>query len=129
MNIQGAQGAGLLSSQDTSSQAGPSRQEILSVPVSSGTTSACLGAGSSLQTDLGLLSITASDLLSESEKQLCRGMGLAPNHSLKIQVDITTQIMRGNIAKKSDAFSLFPVEPTKTDKVYDVLVKKGIAPL
>ncbi|KAL0407193.1 UNVERIFIED_CONTAM: Transcriptional adapter ADA2b [Sesamum latifolium] len=107
---------------------GPSRQETPSVPVSSGTTSACLGAGSSLQTDFGLLSISAADLLSESEKQLCRDMGLAPNCYLKIQEDLTTQIMRGNITKKSDAYSLFQLEPTKIDKVYDVLVTKGIAP-
>ncbi|KAL0328718.1 UNVERIFIED_CONTAM: Transcriptional adapter ADA2b [Sesamum calycinum] len=85
--------------------------------------------GSSLQTDFGLLSISAADLLSESEKQLCRDMGLAPNRYLKIQEELTTQIMRGNITKKSDAYSLFQLEPTKIDKVYDVLVKKGIAPL
>ncbi|KAL0321060.1 UNVERIFIED_CONTAM: Transcriptional adapter ADA2b [Sesamum radiatum] len=124
----GAQGAGLGSSQETNSQAGPSRQETPSGPVSSGTTFACLGAGSSLQTDFGLLSISAADLLSESEKQLCRDMGLAPNCYLKIQEDLTTQIMRGNITKKSDAYSLFQLEPTKIDKVYDVLVAKGIAP-
>ncbi|KAL0310786.1 UNVERIFIED_CONTAM: Transcriptional adapter ADA2b [Sesamum angustifolium] len=95
----------------------PSRQETPSVPVSSGTTSACLKP-------------SAADLLSESEKQLCRDMGLAPNRYLKIQEELMTQIMRGNIiTKKSDAYSLFQLEPTKIDKVYDVLVKKGIAPL
>ncbi|KAK4434844.1 Transcriptional adapter ADA2b [Sesamum alatum] len=62
------------------------------------------------------------------EKQLCHEMGLAPNLYLKIQQDMTIEIMRGNITKKSDAYSMFQVEPTKIDKVYNVLVKKGIAP-
>ncbi|KAL0300896.1 UNVERIFIED_CONTAM: Transcriptional adapter ADA2b [Sesamum radiatum] len=111
MNIQGAQGAGFRSSQNTNSQAGPSRQETPSVPVSS---------------------VVEANLLMHlcrQEKQLCRDMGLAPNRYLKIQEELTTQIMRGNITKKSDAYSLFQLEPTKIDKVYDVLVKKGIAPL
>ena len=40
---------------------------------------------------------------------------------------MTTQIFSGNITKKSDAYSLFQIEPTKVDRVYDMLVKKGIA--
>ncbi|KAL0300895.1 UNVERIFIED_CONTAM: Transcriptional adapter ADA2b [Sesamum radiatum] len=113
-----------------SSQAGPSSQESLSVPVSSdsfGTYSTTTSAGqANSSTDLDFVTISAATLLSESEKQLCREIRLAPQHYLKMQEDMTTQIMIGNISKKSDAHSLFQIEPAKIDKVYDMLVKKGI---
>ena len=40
---------------------------------------------------------------------------------------LSMEIMKGNISKKSDAHNLFKVEPSKVDRVYDMLVKKGIA--
>ncbi|KAL0407194.1 UNVERIFIED_CONTAM: Transcriptional adapter ADA2b [Sesamum latifolium] len=111
-------------------KAGPSSQESLSVPVSSdsfGTYSTTTSAGqANSSTDLDFVTTSAANLLSESEKQLCREIRLAPQHYLKMQEDMTTQIMIGNITKKSDAHSLFQIEAAKIDKVYDMLVKKGI---
>ncbi|KAG8365342.1 hypothetical protein BUALT_Bualt18G0094700 [Buddleja alternifolia] len=114
------------------SQAGPSSQESLSIPLSSdsfGTYSTTTSAGqanSSSHTDLDFVSISGANLLSESEKQLCREIRLSPTHYLKMQEDMTTQVMSGNITKKSDAHSFFHIEPTKVDRVYDMLLKKGI---
>ncbi|KAG5561065.1 hypothetical protein RHGRI_004172 [Rhododendron griersonianum] len=73
-------------------------------------------------------STSAMELLSESEKQLCREIRLPPTDYLKMQELMTIQIMSGYIAKKSDAYSFFnKVEPSKVDRVYDMLVKKGLA--
>lgn len=63
------------------------------------------------------------------EKLLCREMRLSPHDYLKIQEDMTTQILCGNINKKSDAHNLFQMEPVKIDRVYDMLLKKGIVQL
>ncbi|KAK6133189.1 hypothetical protein DH2020_033079 [Rehmannia glutinosa] len=115
-----------------SSQAGASRQESPSVPVSSdsfGTYSTTTSTGqANSSTDLDSVLVSAADLLAESEKQLCREMRLTPQQYLKIQGDMATQIMAGIITKKSDVHSFFPIEPTKIDRIYDMLVKKGIAP-
>ncbi|KAH6795872.1 hypothetical protein C2S51_036858 [Perilla frutescens var. frutescens] len=117
------------------SQAGPSSQEslTLSVPVSSdsfGTYSTTASAGqANSSTDLDFVPVSGANLLSESEKQLCRDIRLSPQHYLKIQEDMTTQILCGNITRKSDAHSLFQIEPTKIDKVFDMLMKKGIVQL
>lgn len=40
---------------------------------------------------------------------------------------LSVEIFKGNVSKKSDAHNLFKVEPGKVDRVYDMLVKKGIA--
>ncbi|KAK4484998.1 hypothetical protein RD792_007605 [Penstemon davidsonii] len=115
-----------------SSQAGPSSQESLSVPVSSdsfGTYSNTTSAGqanSSSQTDFDFVSMSGANLLSESELQLCREIRLAPSHYLKMQEEMATQIFIGNITKKSDAHPFFQIEPTKIDRVYDMVLKKGI---
>ncbi|KAL6542949.1 hypothetical protein OROHE_010469 [Orobanche hederae] len=111
-------------------QAAPSSQESLSIPLSSdsfGTYSTMTSAGqANSSTDSDLVSISGASLLSESEKQLCREIKLAPQQYLKIQEDMTTLIMTGNITKKSDAYSLFQVEPpSKIDRIYDMLMRKG----
>ncbi|GLT70485.1 hypothetical protein SLA2020_425610 [Shorea laevis] len=67
------------------------------------------------------------DLLSETEKQLCGEIRILPSHYLNMLEVISVEILKGNVTKKSDAYSLFKVEPSKVDKVYDMLVKKGIA--
>lgn len=106
---------------DDGKAAGPSSQESLSVSDSFGTYSS---AGQ--PTDFDFVPISGLNLLSESEKQLCREMRLTPQHYLKIQEDLTTQIYYGNITNKSDAHSFFQIDPTKIDKVFDMLLKKGI---
>ncbi|OMO72417.1 hypothetical protein COLO4_27626 [Corchorus olitorius] len=68
-----------------------------------------------------------ADLLSDTEKQLCCEIRLLPSHYLSMLQTLSVEIMKGNISKKSDAHNLFKVEPSKVDRVYDMLVKKGIA--
>ncbi|WMV31461.1 hypothetical protein MTR67_024846 [Solanum verrucosum] len=63
------------------------------------------------------------------EKQLCREIRLSPHHYLRMQEVLTVQIYSGNITRKSDAYPLFQIEATKVDRVYDMLLKKGVAPL
>ncbi|KAH9625693.1 hypothetical protein KSS87_019188 [Heliosperma pusillum] len=70
-----------------------------------------------------------ADLLSETEKTLCREIRILPSHYLDMLETMSMEVMKGNISKKSDAHSLFGVLPSKVDRVYDMLVKKGLAPL
>ncbi|XP_018628646.1 transcriptional adapter ADA2b isoform X1 [Nicotiana tomentosiformis] len=99
-----------------SSQIGPTSQEI------------CQGNLSSI-TDSGIAAFSAGELLSEPEKQLCREIRLPPQHYLRMQEVLTIQIFSGNITRKSDAYPFFQIEATKVDRVYDMLLKKGVAPL
>lgn len=39
---------------------------------------------------------------------------------------MSEEIMKGTVSKKSDAHSLFKVDPSKVDKVYDMLLKRGL---
>ncbi|XP_015576574.2 transcriptional adapter ADA2 isoform X2 [Ricinus communis] len=66
-------------------------------------------------------------LLSECEKHLCGEIRILPSHYLNMLQTMAVEIMKGTITKKSDAHRLFKVEPSKVDKVYDMLVKKGMA--
>ncbi|KAI5583441.1 hypothetical protein BDE02_06G014700 [Populus trichocarpa] len=68
-----------------------------------------------------------TQLLSETEKRLCREIHLPPPVYLKMQEVMTKEIFSGNITKKLDAHPLFKIEASKVDRVYDILVKKGIA--
>ncbi|XP_023635197.1 transcriptional adapter ADA2b isoform X2 [Capsella rubella] len=86
-------------------------------------------ASSSYVNDLDLIGFTESQLLSESEKRLCSEVKLVPPVYLQMQQVMSHEIFKGNVTKKSDAYSLFKIEPTKVDRVYDMLVKKGIAQL
>ncbi|PPE01904.1 hypothetical protein GOBAR_DD01044 [Gossypium barbadense] len=61
-----------------------------------------------------------------TEKQLCSEIRILPSHYLSMLQTLSMEIMKGNISKKSDAHNLFKVEPSKVDRVYDMLVKKGI---
>lgn len=61
------------------------------------------------------------------EKRLCGEIRILPSHYLNMLQIISLEIMKGNVTKKSDAHSLFKVEPSKVDVVYDMLVQKGIA--
>ncbi|XP_047342363.1 transcriptional adapter ADA2-like [Impatiens glandulifera] len=70
-----------------------------------------------------------ANLLSESEKRLCGEIRILPTHYLNMQQVMSIGVMKGEITKKSDAYVLFKdkVEPGKVDRVYDMLVKKGLA--
>ncbi|XP_075483096.1 transcriptional adapter ADA2b isoform X2 [Primulina tabacum] len=112
-------------------QAGPSSQESLSIPVSSDSFGAYSNTPSavqanSTQTDMDIVSFSAANCLSESEKQLCHEIRLAPPDFLKLQAEMTIQFMIGNLSNKSDAYSFFQVDRTKIDRVYDLLLKKGL---
>ncbi|KAE7995238.1 hypothetical protein FH972_000058 [Carpinus fangiana] len=68
-----------------------------------------------------------AELLSESEKRLCGEIQLPPPLYLKMQEIMSIEIIKGSVTKKSDAHHLFKLEASKIDRVYDMLVKKGIA--
>lgn len=67
------------------------------------------------------------DLNYMQERQLCGEIRILPLHYLNMQETMSIAILNGSISKKSDAYSLFNVDPSKVDKVYDMLVRKGLA--
>ncbi|TYJ36826.1 hypothetical protein E1A91_A05G335200v1 [Gossypium mustelinum] len=73
--------------------------------------------------DWDITGFIGADLLSDS---LCSEIRILPSHYLSMLQTLSMEIMKGNISKKSDAHNLFKVEPGKVDRVYDMLVKKGI---
>lgn len=89
--------------------------------------SSVLQAISSCIDEWDITGFVGFDLLSETEKQLCREMRILPCHYLNMLEVISVEILKGNLTNKSDAYRLFKVEPGKVDRVYDMLVKKGIA--
>ncbi|CAH8259743.1 unnamed protein product [Arabidopsis lyrata] len=70
--------------------------------------------------------LLGADLLSETEKKMCNETRILPVHYLKMLDILTSEIKKGQIKKKSDAYSFFKVEPSKVDRVYDMLVQKEI---
>lgn len=72
--------------------------------------------------------ISAScNVLSVQEKQLCSEIRILPSHYLSMLQTLSMEITNGNISTKSDAHNLFKVDPNKVDRVYDMVVQKGIA--
>ncbi|KAH9609448.1 hypothetical protein KSS87_001845 [Heliosperma pusillum] len=67
-------------------------------------------------------------LLSEAEKRLCHDLKISPQSYLKVQQTLSVNIFSGNVATQADAHRLVDLEPTKIDRIYDMLLKKGIAP-
>ena len=61
------------------------------------------------------------------EKRLCSEIRILPALYLKMVQTMSVEVLSGKVTKKSDAYNLFKVDPNKVDKVYDMLVKKGIA--
>ncbi|KAF9664382.1 hypothetical protein SADUNF_Sadunf16G0012800 [Salix dunnii] len=113
-------------------QIGPSSQgaHAFMSPDSVGKDSSIRPAGqgsSSYANDLYIMGFYETQLLSETEKLLCCEIHLPPPVYLKMQEVMTKEIFSGNITKKSDAQPLFKIEASKVDRVYDMLVKKGIA--
>ncbi|EOA30269.1 hypothetical protein CARUB_v10013390mg [Capsella rubella] len=70
--------------------------------------------------------LLGADLLSETEIKMCNETRILPVHYLKMLEILTSEIKKGHINKKSDAYSFFKVEPSKVDRVYDMLIQKGI---
>lgn len=71
--------------------------------------------------------LAGADLLSEAERRLCSEIRILPSHYLNMLQTISIEIVNGNVKKQADARSLFKVEPSKVDRVYDMLVQKGMA--
>ncbi|CAJ2668325.1 unnamed protein product [Trifolium pratense] len=67
-----------------------------------------------------------AELLSESEIKLCNESRLLPTHYLHISQTMQQEIAKGNVTKKSDAYPLFKFSPSKIDRIYDMLVEKGV---
>ncbi|WOL07682.1 transcriptional adapter ADA2 isoform X2 [Canna indica] len=68
--------------------------------------------------------LPGTELLNEAEKDLCCQNRLLPTHYLKMQEMLVQEICKGNIVNKSDAHGLFKVDPTKVDRVYDIVKNK-----
>ncbi|CAK7324886.1 unnamed protein product [Dovyalis caffra] len=113
-------------------QIGPSNQgnHIAFIPSESvGKDSSARPAGQgscSYASDLDITGFYETQLLSETEKRLCSEIHLPPPDYLKMQMVMTNEIFSGKISKRSDAHPLFSIEASKVDRVYDMLVKKGI---
>lgn len=80
-----------------------------------------------MQLFLPFLKLTKSNVTWQ-EKRVCCELRLSPAIYLQMQQDLCIQILSGNISSKSDAHRLFNMETGKIDRVYDMLVKKGVAP-
>ncbi|XP_050381355.1 transcriptional adapter ADA2-like isoform X2 [Argentina anserina] len=76
--------------------------------------------------DWDISGLMGADLLSETEKRLCCELRILPSHYLRMLQTISTEILSGNVKKKSDAHSLFKVDPNKVDRVYDMVIRKGL---
>ncbi|KAK7260716.1 hypothetical protein RIF29_26989 [Crotalaria pallida] len=67
-----------------------------------------------------------AELLSEPEKKLCNEIRVLPSHYLKMLQVMSSEISKGSVTKKSDAHTLFKVDPSKVDRIYDMLLSKGV---
>ncbi|KAL4320948.1 hypothetical protein HN51_065118 [Arachis hypogaea] len=116
-----------------SAQGGPSNQGVpnaLMSPDSAGKDMSGRPAGPATSSSVNEMDVTGyygADLLSEPEKRLCCELRLPPALYLKMQEQLSLQILSGTISAKSDAHQLFKMDAIKIDRVYDMLIKKGIA--
>ncbi|KAL2932241.1 Transcriptional adapter ADA2b [Bienertia sinuspersici] len=78
--------------------------------------------------DLDFGRYPGEELLSEAEKQLCQEIKIPPHLYLKMQETLSVQIFCGTVTNNVDAYRLFDMEPGKIDRIYDMLIRKGIAP-
>ncbi|MCI01454.1 transcriptional adapter ADA2-like [Trifolium medium] len=84
-------------------------------------------ANSSSVNQMDLSGYYGADLLSEAEKRLCCELRMAPAMYLKMQEQLSVQMITGAVTSKSEAHQMFKMEdPIKIDRVYDMLIKKGI---
>ncbi|XP_023536232.1 transcriptional adapter ADA2a-like isoform X1 [Cucurbita pepo subsp. pepo] len=77
--------------------------------------------------DWDISGFAGADLLSEMERRLCCEIRILPAHYLKMVDIISVEMLKGSVTKKSDVHGLFKVDPSKVDRVYEMVVKKGIA--
>ncbi|KAG4945997.1 hypothetical protein JHK82_042049 [Glycine max] len=115
-----------------SAQGGPSNQGVpnaLMSPDSAGKDLSGRPAGPATSSSVNEMDVTGyygADLLSEPEKRLCCELRLPPAMYLKMQEQLSLQILAGTVTAKSDAHQLFKMDAMKIDRVYDMLIKKGI---
>lgn len=64
-------------------------------------------------------------LLSHTEQELCAQYRLLPAHYLKMKEHLMLESMKAGQVRRSDAYQMFKVDPTKTDRVYELLLSKG----
>lgn len=64
-------------------------------------------------------------MINMQEKELCNDIRLLPSHYLNMVQIMSLEISKGSITKKCDAHKLFKVDPSKVDRIYEMLVKKG----
>lgn len=83
--------------------------------------------GSCLFTHEVLLLKQSETLLGWQEKRLCSEIRLTPPLYLRMEEVLSVEIFNGNVTKKSDAHHLFKIDPSKIDRIYEMLIKKGIA--
>lgn len=77
--------------------------------------------------DFDMLGFNGAEFLSEAEKRLCSEIRLTPPLYLRMEEVLSVEIFNGNVTKKSDAHHLFKIDPSKIDRIYEMLIKKGIA--
>lgn len=76
--------------------------------------------------EMDLAGYYGADLLSEPEKRLCCELKLPPAMYLKMQQHLSVQMLAGNVTSKSEAHQMFNMDAMIVDRVYDMLIKKGI---
>ncbi|XAR55266.1 hypothetical protein NMG60_11035293 [Bertholletia excelsa] len=121
------QRANHLKGEPDSSPRGNARGSSLSDSVGKDSSST---AGQTISSSLDCWDITGfpgADLLTETEKQLCSELRILPSHYFNMLQDMSMGVFNGKITQKSDLHDLIKgVEPSKVDRVYDMLVKRGI---
>ena len=61
------------------------------------------------------------------EKRVCSEIRVSPPVYLRMEEVLSVEIFNGNVSNKTDAHRLFKIEATKVDRIYEMLIKKGIA--
>eukprot|EP01018_Ginkgo_biloba_P003732 Gb_13536 [translate_table: standard] len=69
--------------------------------------------------------LPGAELLTETEQDLCIQNRLHPAHYLKMKEVLMLESLKGSPVKRSDAYRYFKVDPSKVDKVYDLLARMG----
>ncbi|CAO2842415.1 unnamed protein product [Amaranthus hypochondriacus] len=103
----------------------------MSMASETGSESSSLISGQSTFTsadDFDIGRYPGEELLSQAEKQLCHEINIPPDLYLKMQETLSVKIFSGDMTCNVDAYCMFDIEPVKIDRIYDMLIRKGIAP-